>query len=88
MFYPGQRVIASDGAQYVLVGHFEGSWWGCAHSAPRTPGGAMPRPISPLYPAWGGDDERAGADQAGAIRPRERGATQRGAMKARGAATR
>lgn len=68
VFYPGQRVCARDGAQYVLVCHAEGSWWGVRA------GLAMPCPVEPLYPAWGGDDDASGRDHAVASHmPRGRG---------------
>lgn len=62
-YYPGQRVIATDGAQYVLAFQMEGVWLG----VPAGAGRSLPRPVEPRYPAWGGDDDRAGADQAGAF---------------------
>jgi len=70
-YYIGQRVVASDGAQYTLTHHAEGVWW-----AQRVGANAIPQPIVPRYPAWGGDDDRAGADQAGAL-PRARARSRR-----------
>ncbi len=58
-FHEGQRVIARDGAQYVLIGAFEGVWWGV-----RIGGASLPVPVAPRYPAYGLDDERVGADRA------------------------
>ena len=67
-FYPGQSVIAADGARYTLTHWCEGVWWG-----QRSDGAcALPQPISVLYPSWGGDDERAGADMAHRRRVRAR----------------
>lgn len=77
MFYPGQRIVASDGAIYTLTHYAEGTWW--AQGISR-----LPRPVVVRYPAYGADDERVGADQAtttwrlpkswkrgrGAVRPR------------------
>jgi len=60
-FHAGQRVVARDGALYALVGHFEGSWWG-VRTGGAARGAALPRPVEPRYAAWGGDDERGGAD--------------------------
>ena len=57
-YYPGQRVVAADGAQYVLTHWAELTWWGV-----RLGGAcALPQPLVVRYPCWGGDDERAGAD--------------------------
>src|ERR1700694_3621418 len=63
-FYPGQQVIASDGARYTLT------HWGV-----RAGGAALPRPVNVRYPCWGGDDDRAGADCA-MQRVRRRGASR------------
>ena len=70
MFYPGQRVIARDGAQYVLAFERRGQWFG------QRAGSPVPWPVTPRYPAWGGDDERAEADYAS--RRAIRGDTSRG----------
>jgi len=60
MFYPGQFILATDGARYVLTHqHATGAWWGVRA------GQCLPCPVVPRYPCWGGDDERVGADQAG-----------------------
>ena len=67
-YYPGQQVIAADGARYTLTHWAEGVWWG-----QRSDGAcALPQPVRPLYPAWGGDDDRAGADLASRQRVRRR----------------
>jgi hypothetical protein len=59
-YYPGQQIIASDGARYTLTHWAELTWWG-----QRSDGAcALPVPCVPRYPAWGGDDDRAGADLA------------------------
>ncbi len=58
-FYPGQHIVARDGALYVLVAFTEGVWW-----AQPLAGATWPRPVDPLYPCWGDDDERGGADLA------------------------
>lgn len=63
MFYPGQRVMARDGALYVLAFQMEGVWLGFPVGAELP---ALPVVVEPRYPAWGGDDERSGADMAGA----------------------
>ena len=77
-FFPGQRIVASDGAIYTLTHYAEGIWW-----AQRL-GARLPTPCVPRYPAYGADDDRVGADQAtttcrlprawkrgrGAVRPR------------------
>lgn len=70
-YYPGQQVIASDGARYTLTHWAELTWWG-----QRSDGAcALPVPVQVRYPAWGGDDDRAGADCASRPRSwkRERG---------------
>ena len=59
-YYPGQSVIASDGARYTLTHWAELTWWAIRTGS----GAALPQPVSVLYPCWGGDDDRAGADQA------------------------
>lgn len=66
MYYPGQRVIARDGAHYVLAFLMEGVWFAvpAGGAATTTPGRSLPRPIEPRYPCWGDDDERGGADLA------------------------
>jgi len=69
-FYPGQQVIASDGARYTLTHWAELTWWGV-----RAGGAALPRPVNVRYPCWGGDDDRAGADCA-MQRVRRRGASR------------
>ena len=67
-YYPGQQVIASDGARYTLTHWAELTWWG-----QRSDGAcALPQPVLPRYPAWGGDDDRAGADCAQRSRVRRR----------------
>jgi hypothetical protein len=59
-YYPGQQIIARDGARYTLTHWAELTWW-----AIRTGSGAcLPQPVEPRYPSWGGDDDRSGADQA------------------------
>ena len=59
-YYPGQQIVASDGARYTLTHWAELTWW-----AVRTGSAcALPLPVRVLYPAWGGDDDRAGADCA------------------------
>jgi hypothetical protein len=76
-FYPGQQVIARDGARYTLTHYCEGTWWG-----QRSDGAcALPQPVVVLYPAWGGDDERAGADCA-PQRVRRTRRSRRGAVAA------
>ena len=70
-YYPGQSVIASDGARYTLTHWAELTWWAIRTGS----GAALPLPVTPLYPCWDGDDDRAGADQArrsGAVRRRQR----------------
>ena len=71
-FYPGQQVIARDGARYTLTHWAEGVWWGV-----RASGAALPQPVVVRYPAWGGDDERSGADQARRSRVRRRSVVAR-----------
>ncbi len=58
-FFPGQHIVARDGALYVLVAQAEGVWW-----AQPLAGATWPVPVDPLYPCWGDDDERGGADLA------------------------
>jgi hypothetical protein len=71
-FYPGQQVIARDGARYTLTHYCEGTWWG-----QRSDGASrFAEPVAVLYPAWGGDDERSGADCA--VRARKRQRSHRG----------
>jgi len=77
-YYPGQRIIASDGATYTLTHFAEGLWWG-----ERTGAARLPQPVTPRYPAWGGDDDRAGADQARNARPRRVRSEQSRARQAR-----
>ncbi len=68
-YYPGQQIVASDGARYTLTHWAELTWWG-----QRSDGASrLPVPLVVRYPAWGGDDERAGADCA-----RRSGAVRRG----------
>ena len=80
-FYPGQQIVASDGVNYTLTHYCEGTWW-----AARS-GAALPVPVSVRYPAWGGDDDRSGADQARRRRLRNAARTgkelRRGAERAR-----
>ncbi len=74
-YYPGQQVIAADGARYTLTHFAELTWWGVRTSS----GAALPQPVMPRYPAWGGDDDRAGADcakQPRAMRGASRGHRQ------------
>ena len=59
-YYPGQQVIASDGARYTLTHFAELTWWAIRTGS----GAALPQPVVVRYPCWGGDDDRAGADQA------------------------
>ena len=59
-YYPGQQIIARDGARYTLTHYAELTWWAIRAGS----GAALPQPVAVLYPAWGGDDERSGADQA------------------------
>ena len=76
-YYPGQSVIASDGARYTLTHWAEGVWWG-----QRSDGASrLPQPVLPRYPAWGGDDDRAGADQASRRRSYRGVARPRGASR-------
>jgi len=77
-YYPGQQIVARDGARYVLTHYAELTWWGVRGSGAS----GLPVPVSVLYPAWGGDDERAGADLARQRRTRVRSV----ASKLRGAA--
>ena len=74
-YYPGQQIIASDGARYTLTHWAELTWWAIRTGS----GAALPQPVSVLYPAWGGDDDRAGVDcarRSGAVRRRRvRGAS-------------
>ena len=65
-YYPGQQIIASDGARYTLTHWAEGVWWG------QRSGAALPIPVEVRYPCWGGDDDRAGADLARRRRIRAR----------------
>jgi len=67
-YYPGQHIVASDGTQYVLTHYAESCWWGIRAGS----GAGLPIPVLVRYPAWGGDDERAGADRVSAYRARLR----------------
>jgi hypothetical protein len=67
-FFPGQHIVARDGATYVLLCWSEGLWWA------QRAGAGLPRPVEPMYPCWGGDDSRAGADCAASPRRLPRGA--------------
>ena len=69
-YYPGQQIVASDGAHYTLTHWAEGVWWGQRSSGDGA--SRLPQPVSVLYPAWGGDDDRAGADQASRQRIKRR----------------
>ena len=57
-YYPGQQIVASDGARYTLTHFAELTWWG------QRAGSSLPVSVVVRYPSWGGDDERVGADQA------------------------
>jgi hypothetical protein len=59
-YYPGQQVIARDGARYTLTHYAELTWWGVRGSGAV----GLPQPVVVRYPSWGGDDDRAGADLA------------------------
>ena len=76
-YYPGQQIVASDGARYTLTHWAELTWWG-VRSSGRASGLSMP--VMPRYPAWGGDDDRAGADQARKPRSWRRGREPRRAI--------
>ena len=73
-YYPGQQIIARDGARYTLTHFAELTWWG------QRAGSSLPVPVVVRYPSWGGDDERVGADQA-----RRRRLRARSVMARRGA---
>lgn len=74
-YYPGQQVIAADGARYMLTHFAELTWWGVRTGS----GAALPVPVEVRYPCWGGDDDRAGADQAAS----RRGSYRRGGRRRR-----
>jgi hypothetical protein len=57
-YYPGQQIVASDGARYTLTHFAELTWWAIRAGS----GVALPQPVSVLYPSWGGDDDRSGTD--------------------------
>ncbi len=73
-YYPGQQIIASDGARYTLTYWAEGVWWAIRTGS----GAALPQPVVVRYPAWGGDDDRAGVDQAASRRGSYRRGGRRG----------